>query len=131
MPDDFVIEGKLDIWYETGSEGVVWLVEPDTVPDGYDPKHFFYYGMINAGHHLVITDPTGKEVFSGMIDPDEEIGWEPYPLNPSHGSPCALGYRIHWTQRGFQPDDWARFFLPKKGEPSHRGRLTRSTPPKP
>lgn len=67
--------------------------------------------LIEEGDRLMVYDADGEEIFSGLIDPDEEAGWHEYPLNPGYGQPSALGFWIHWTQRGWEPDAWARLFL--------------------
>lgn len=99
------IEGVLYDYFETGAEGVMWsLMDDENL--GREGLHF-----IEAGDHLTICDPLGHEKWSGTIRCDRRAGWRPYPANPEHGQPAALGCWIHWTQRGFTPDQWARFFV--------------------
>ncbi|NBS41276.1 hypothetical protein EBS80_01290, partial [bacterium] len=72
---------------------------------------------LQTGDRLEIVSPeTGEIVFEGTIDEDAEIGYAEYPMNPGNGQPAALGMWIHWTQRGFLPDDWARYFVREEGE---------------
>jgi hypothetical protein len=99
------IEGTLEDFSETGTEGVWWALVDDE-NSGYDNLH-----IIEPGDHLTILDQLGRKLWSGVIRYDRKAGWHRYPLNPKYGQPCALGYWIHWTQKGFKPDDWARFFV--------------------
>jgi hypothetical protein len=112
------VEGELEDFFETGTEGVVWALSDD-IHFGHDSLHF-----LEAGDHLVITDRTGRSVWTGVIDPDAEVGWRRYPKNPKYGQPVALGRWIHWTQRGFAPDEWAKYFIVGRGE-RFRGVLTK------
>lgn len=100
-----IIHGVLEDFFETGTEGVVWSVHDDD-DSGYEGLH-----AIQEGDHLTILDQLGRRLWSGVIRCDRESGWARYPANPEFGQPCALGYWIHWTQQGFKPDEWARFFI--------------------
>jgi len=100
------ISGELYGFFETGTEGTIWTVIQDGL-QGYES-----IVDIKENDHLKIYD--GDDIlFDGVINPDYNVGWTEYPLNPGHGQPAALGYWIHWTQAGFQPDDWAAFFFRK------------------
>ncbi len=111
------IEGVLDGYFETGSEGTHWVVLADQDPMR-EGMHF-----LQEGDHLSITDEVGHGLWSGVIACDRDTGWRSYPRNPKYGQPIALGRWIHWTQRGFSPDAWARFFIPQHGA-KFRGFLT-------
>lgn len=101
--------GRLDYWFETGTEGVEWILYEDG-KNGYD-------GIVlpEDGDYLEIYNEDGSILWSGVVEQDFEVGYQPYPDNPELGQPCALGMWIHWTQKGFEPDVWARFFMPKNG----------------
>lgn len=100
------IHGTTDIHCETGTEGAVWII----MKDGYDSYEAME--VLEKGDHLCISD--GDDVlFDGVINPDYEIGWEEYPLNKGFGQQAALGYWVHWIQKGWQPDDWAKLFIRK------------------
>jgi len=99
------IRGVLEDFFETGTEGVIWSVVSED-DHGYDALY-----PIEEGDHLAIQDQLGRKLWSGIICCDRKAGWRRYPLNPKCGQPCALGHWIHWTQRGFKPDDWARYFI--------------------
>ena len=103
------ITGTASVYDETGCEGVRWIVQPDETPAGVDPRDAMVH--IESGDHLVLTDHAGTVVFDGVIDEDRETGWVEYERNPGYGQPVALNRYIHWTQRGFLPDQWAAFFL--------------------
>lgn len=115
-----VINGELEDFFETGCEGLMWaLHEHGKV--GYDGLH-----VINAGDHLTVFDESDEILFEGLIDPDYEIGHKPYPQNQKYSQPSALGLWIHWTQHGWQPDDWARLFVRYKGEKRLTARLVKA-----
>jgi hypothetical protein len=103
-----VISGVLEDFFETGTEGVVWSV--------YDEDEYGYDGLhtIDEGDHLTIFNQLGHRLWAGRIRCDRKSGWKRYLGNPRYGQPCALGRWIHWTQKGFKPDDWARFFIRPK-----------------
>jgi hypothetical protein len=112
------IEGRLEDFFQTGTEGLVWsVVEEDEM--GYDGLH-----EIQEGDHLTIADQLGHKIWAGTIRCDRESGWRRYPTNPKYGQPNALGYWIHWTQKGFKPNDWARLFVRPEYE-RLRGTLVR------
>lgn len=97
--------GTLFGWFETGTEGAIWALQEDG-QGGYDGLK-----IIKPGDHLTIFGEHQEILFDGTIIPDYKVGWTEYPLGPGRGQPAALGFWIHWTQAGFRPDDWAKFFL--------------------
>ena len=99
------IVGVLEPYFETGCEGIIWSVIEDG-KRGYEGLH-----TIKEGDHLVIYGENSEILFEGDINCDYQIGWTEYPLNLGHGQPSALGCWIHWTQRDWQPDDWAKLFF--------------------
>ena len=104
-PQATTIHGVLEDFFETGSEGVHWAVCDDD-DESYSGLHF-----IEEGDHLTIFGPAESVLWEGVIVCDRKSGFEKYPRNPKYGQPQALGHWIHWTQKGFKPDDWARFFI--------------------
>lgn len=70
--------------------------------------------VIEAGDHLKVFSEDGRVLFDGVIDPDYRTGWT--ELLPGYGTPRALGCSVCWTQRGWEPDDWARLFIRREGE---------------
>ncbi|MEK7498938.1 MAG: hypothetical protein AAB611_03730 [Patescibacteria group bacterium] len=105
-------------YFETGCEGIMWSFIEDG-KKGYDALHF-----IEDGDMLTVYNEDNSVAFEGEIVSDREIGYAEYPLNPGHGQPTALEYWIHWTQEGWQPDDWARLFIREEGK-ELRAKLTK------
>jgi len=97
--------GVLSPWFETGTEGIVWTLYEDG-KKGYDAMR-----IIENGDRLKVWRESGEIVFDGEIVEDHKAGWEEYPGRPGFGQPSALGYWIHWTQRGWEPDNWAALFF--------------------
>ena len=135
-------EGVLHAWFETGLEGLVWALIEDG-KEGYDALK-----VIENGDHLTVYSGDGRGclgfkdvgdrileyredglVFDGVIDEDHEAGMTMSSFNQEHRQPSALGFWIHWAQRGWNPDDWARLFVrgPDWGDecPSFRATLTK------
>lgn len=99
------IEGTLDGYFETGTEGLIWSVEDDNRPGIDRPE------PICEGDQLTVLDGRGEVAWKGIIRCDRKVGWQGYPRNRKYGQQCALGYWVHWIQEGFKPDDWARYFV--------------------
>ena len=99
------IEGELEDYFETGTEGVLWALQDDDNL-GYAGLH-----LLAEGDHLEITDQLGHKLWSGVIRCDRQAGRRAHPLNPKFNQPSALGCWVHWTQQGFKPDDWAGYFI--------------------
>lgn len=116
--------GVVNQFFETGCEGLMWILEKEGV-EGFAALVF-----IEAGDHLKVFAEDGAVLFEGVIVPDHHAGYKEYPLNPGHGQPQALGFWIHWTQKGWEPDEWAKLFLHtnlKKGNKPLRAELTMKT----
>ena len=108
------VEGKLFGWFETGLEGMVWALQRDGT-DGYDGLF-----IIEKGDHLVISSPSGQVLFDDYIVMDTDIGKELRPFSQLV-QPQAKDLWIHWTQKGFVPDNWADLFINEV----NRGLLTK------
>lgn len=111
-----IFRGVLEPYFETGTEGIIWSLEEGD-KKGYEGLH-----PIHTGDYLTIYNEKGEIIFKSKIFPDIKAGWAEYPCNPGYGQPCALGFWIHWTQIGWEPDDWARLFLRGK-KPALRAEL--------
>lgn len=116
--------GVLDYWFETGTEGLVWVL----IEDGKDEHSYDAMKFPEAGDHLKVWGEKGKVIFDGVIEPDFQAGMTMSRVYPEHKQPSALGFWIHWTQRGWKPDKWARLFVKKEGEKRFRAELTKYTP---
>jgi len=98
--------GVLDGHFETGTEGVMWVLDTRDKSKGYCGLIF-----IDPGDRLTIYDADNSIVFNGKIRPDYKTGWREYPKNPGYGQQCALGLWIHWIQKGWDSDEWAKLFV--------------------
>jgi hypothetical protein len=101
------IKGKLEPFFETGTEGVVWSVFEDGV-QGYDALHCLY-----QGDYLTIFDPEDptKVVWEGNIDLEFERNYEKFPMNPQYGQQAVMGMWVHGIQSDVEPDDWGTWFF--------------------
>jgi len=101
------IKGKLDPFFETGTEGVIWAVYDDT-KEGYAGLN-----CLTRGDYLTIFDPedTNKVIWEGNIDLEYERNYHPYPMNPQYGQQAIGGFWVHGIQRGVDPDTWGKWFF--------------------
>jgi len=118
------VVGKLEGFFETGTEGVCWAVYEDG-KTGYEGLHF-----IETGQHLKVWDPTnGRSVFDELICLDTKIGrrlltdFHPGAMKGIRQQ-CALGMWVHGIQSGWDPDEWAKLFFRAVGEIVFRAELT-------
>ena len=107
--------GKLEIFSETGTEGLVWTFHPDDKKDDV-------YGwiVINEGDRLRVGN-----LFDGIIHKDRATNFVLYrdtfkcpadyatrfPEWWQHaGQQLVSGFWVHWTQPGVAPEEWLRWF---------------------
>lgn len=102
-----MIKGKLEPFFETGTEGTIWSVYEDG-KEGYDGLNCLEYGDF-----LRIFDPedTTKVVWEGRIDYDWDINFRSYPTNPKYGQQEVLGFWVHGIQKGVEPEKWGTWFF--------------------
>ncbi len=102
-----IIEGKLEPFFETGTEGIIWSV--------YEDGKFGYEGLncLDYGDYLRIYDSYKKEtiLWEGNINYDWEINYRPYPMNPKYGQQEVLGYWVHGIQKEVEPETWGKWFF--------------------
>lgn len=99
--------GVIDGYFETGTEGILWVF----FEDGEGDKYGYRMIEIQKGDNLTIFSEDGSALFKGEIIQDREKGGVPLPGAPQYKQSVALGFWIHWTQEGWEPDDWAMLFL--------------------
>ena len=120
------IKGKLEPFFETGTEGVIWSVFEDG-KEGYDGLH-----TLHDGDYLVVFDPMDplKLVWEGNISLEWERNYRPYPMNPQYGQQEIGGLWVHGIQENVTPEDWGRWFY--KGYPCElmKGSVGRISPVK-
>jgi len=105
LPDMTTVRGRLEAYFETGTEGVYWsLVDPGR--PGYDGLW-----TLRNGDQLRIIDTTDETLWSGEIQFEYTTNWQPYPMNPEHGQQAVQGFWVHGLQEDFDPDRWATLFL--------------------
>ncbi len=121
-----MIIGKLEPFFETGTEGIVWSVYEDG-KTGYDGLN-----GIEDGDYLTVFDPKDKTtiIWEGHIDFDWEINFRPYPANPEHGQQSVGGYWVHGLQRGLPPEQWATWFFNAYPATLHKANMGKFTPTK-
>jgi hypothetical protein len=98
------VRGRLDAFFETGTEGVIWSVIDPRLP-AYDALW-----TLRDGDHLTIIGRQNETLWEGTIQLEYERNWEPYPHNPQYGQQAVGGFWVHGLQVDLAPDDWAIMF---------------------
>jgi hypothetical protein len=111
------IDGRLEPFWATGTEGVCWSLE-NRIRPGYD-------GLIRLGDgdHLTIFNALGHILWEGIIDLEYERNYQAYPRNPQYGQQAVFDDWVNGLQRDVEPETWARWFYDR-----HRARLRPVTP---
>lgn len=108
------IHGIAFDWFETGTEGVVWVVQDErhisTKEDGSPSWSYDGLKVLRDGDHLTLYAKDGSVTWEGVIDFDMEIGYTPYPMNPEYGQQAIDGWWVHGVQRGINPSMWLQWF---------------------
>lgn len=115
---EMVIDGVLDAFFETGTEGVIWSVYDESRNDengyrSYDGLHCLEKGDILT----VFNDKARKDVlWRGTVDLEFKTNWHSYnnPHYPDAGQQAVLGFWVNGLQRGMAPEDWAKMFFDEK-----------------
>lgn len=101
------IKGKLEPFFETGTEGVIWSVYEDG-GKGYDGLH-----CLDQGDYLTIFEDENKTkiLWEGNVDLEYERNYRPFPMNPKYGQQEVLGFWVRGLQKDIEPDIWATWFF--------------------
>lgn len=106
-----VVDGKLEPFFETGSEGIHWSL--------YDEKTPGYAGLypLQNGDYLTVFGPDGEIVWLGEVRLEFERNYRSYPANPQYGQQCSFPYGpdgpglwVHGFQETLDPEAWSRMF---------------------
>ena len=102
-----IIKGKLEPFFETGTEGTIWSVYEDG-KEGHNGLHCLEYGDFLR---IFDSEETTKVVWEGRIDYDWKINFRPYPMNPEYGQQEVLGFWVHGIQKDVNPEVWGTWFF--------------------
>jgi hypothetical protein len=105
MKEQNTINGCLDAFFETGTEGVIWSICDDT-KSGYESLV-----MINEGDYIKVYTPEGAIYWEGLVVYDTWSNWRNYPLNSSSGQQTSCGMWVHWLQINTNSEDWGNMFF--------------------
>lgn len=112
-------EGTFCEFFETGTEGVLWVLEASRV-SGYEGLV-----VLQMGDEIEIYDPVGNPVYRGVISPEHNIKTMGRPSGVMQ--PVSNGRWVHWIQSGVDPDLWGSWFfkgvytgtIERKSRPGH------------
>lgn len=100
-----VFTGRLEPFFETGTEGIVWSVLVDGLL-GYDALL-----PLENGDELVIYGQDGTVAWQGVIALEYKRRQRPYPMNPQYSQQEVLGRWVNGLQEGVDPEVWAQAFF--------------------
>jgi hypothetical protein len=100
-----MITGRLEAFFETGTEGVIWSLSDRRLP-GYDGL----WPLCN-GDHLRIIGAADETLWEGTIELEYQRNWQPYQQNPTYGQQAVFDFWVHGLQVDLDPEQWAQFFF--------------------
>lgn len=112
------IFGKLNNFFETGTEGVCWALLK--APTGF-AKYSTYENLflLEEGDYLEVYDPDALysrgehiTIWSGVIKEDTESLKAARQFNPEVEQQNVCGFWVHWLQKGFEDHEkWCKLFV--------------------
>jgi hypothetical protein len=99
------VAGRLEPFFETGTEGVVWSLVATGLPG--------YSGLfpLQEGDELLIYAAAGQPQWRGRVHLEYHRRHRSYPGNPSYGQQEIRGMWVHGFQCDMEPDTWATPFF--------------------
>ena len=100
-----ILKGKLEPYWETGTEGVLWALEDDR---GHIREALH---ILKNGDYLKVFNDDNQVYWEGTIQLEYERNYQSYPMNPQYGQQALLGYWIHGLQYNLEPEFWGKMFF--------------------
>lgn len=100
-----ILKGKLDPFFETGTEGVLWSLY-DEKNKGYESLH-----ILKNGDYLKVFNENNTIHWEGEVKLEYKRNYQPFPRNPQYGQQAVLGYWIHGLQETLEPEFWGKMFF--------------------
>lgn len=100
-----VITGKLEPFFETGTEGVIWSIY-ENGKTGYDGLH-----PLKNGDKVTIFAGDNSVLWDGIVSLEYKRRYKQYPLNPKYGQQEVFGYWVHGFQENLEPTIWSKMFF--------------------
>lgn len=102
-----MLNGTLEAFYETGSEGVLWSLCDD------ENKKYESLHVLKNGDYLKVFDKNNQVYWEGEIKLEYERNYQSFPMNPQYGQQALLGFWIHGLQYNLEPEFWGKMFFDK------------------
>jgi hypothetical protein len=103
-----MINGKLEAFWETGTEGVIWSLY-DNNEKGYESLH-----CLKDGDYLEVYNDDGSIHWKGDVKLEYKRRYRPFPMNPQYGQQEVFGMWVHGFQDDIEPEFWAKMFFDAK-----------------
>lgn len=105
------IDGIIEYFAETGTEGAFWILDVGGTFDRNTMK------IINPGDRLVIFNSDGSTLFDEVLILDYVSGWVSFRQEWPYGTgqqSCG-GLNVHWIPKGMSSDQWKAIFIDHLG----------------
>ena len=106
--------GRLDAFWETGTEGVQWSFKDASLP-GYDGLM-----MIDDAELTILAYDKQTPLWTGKVDLEYQRRYRKFPQNPSHGQQEIFNHWVHGFEKTLNPELWATFFFEKRRAILHK-----------
>lgn len=100
-----MIEGSLDPFFETGTQGIIWSLSE--LGKGYEGLH----SLKNGDYLKVFKKDSGEILWQGVVKLEYERRLIPIPTNPQYKAQEVCGMWVHGFQDSLEPIVWAKMFF--------------------